>query len=506
MSRVQDREYHREGSVVFRKTAETYGGLSNMAPGFPLVVNGIQIRTSEALYQACRFPHLREVQQLVIEQVSPMAAKMRSKPFRKQSRPDWDRVRVDVMRWCLRLKLAQNWNKFSALLKSTGDSPIVEESTRDDFWGADPIDEGRLVGGNVLGRLLMELREQLIALADDSLQYVVPLQIPEFLLYGEPIGPVDARGSETSPVERQEPIHLSATSTDRQLELLLPPFDGADDSASPQVKPVDFVITDAIDDLEAGFPLRELLGLEYFQKYRHGYYKCRNDGWQIPPRNYFNLLQFLREIHEYRPEDARSFAKAFRTGAKDWRNSEATFAEIIVYRYYVRLVLEGLICSVRMGRHECDVIVERLDGSAAFLEVFSIKPELRESHAGEVVVNDIMTHTQNATASVRQKLLRKIHKQHQMTTPRDNYAVIELNEGSIAGDFAVLSSLSSGYKVRFDRTTMKAVDSGYDWTSSVFEDEALRNLKGVIFFDLGNYESRRFINNPFFVTPPQSQK
>ena len=176
------------------------------------------------------------------------------------------------------------------------------------------------------------------------------------------------------------------------------------------------------------------------------------------------MLQCLGDIHEYRPDDARSFAKSFKTGAKDWRNSEATFAEVIVYRYYVRLVYEGLVRSMRLGREECDVLVERLDGSTAFLEVFSIKPALKEPEPGGIVVNDIRTHTQDAMASVRQKLLRKIHEQHQMAKARDNYAVIELNDVSIAGSFAVLSSLSSGYKVTIDRTTMKAVDSGYDWT------------------------------------------
>jgi type I restriction enzyme S subunit len=35
---------------------------------------------------------------------------MRSKPFRKDSRPDWDAVRVKIMRWSLRVKLTQNWN------------------------------------------------------------------------------------------------------------------------------------------------------------------------------------------------------------------------------------------------------------------------------------------------------------------------------------------------------------------------------------------------------------
>jgi Holliday junction resolvase-like predicted endonuclease len=260
----------------------------------------------------------------------------------------------------------------------------------------------------------------------------------------------------------------------------------------------DFVVSDAITDVEQRFPLKELLALDYFQKYRHGYYRCQEEGWQRPPRNYYNLLQFLTEIHEHRADDAKTFAKAFRTGAADWRNSEAAFAEVIVCRYYVRLVYEGIIRSVQLGREECDIIVERLDGSTAFLEVFCIMPKLREPKAGEVVVNDIMTHTQESMASVRQKLLRKLREQNQMTKLRDNYAVIELNDVSIAGSFAVLSSLSSGYKVTIDRATMKTVGAGYDWSRSVFDDESTRHLKGIIHFDLGDYESRRFINNPFF--------
>jgi len=501
MSPLEVREYERETSVVFRKTAERFGGLSNMAPGFPLVVNGIHIRTSEALYQACRFPHLPDVQRLVIGQGSPMAAKMRSKPYRKQSRPDWDAVRVKVMRWCLRIKLAQNLEKFGALLKSTGDRPIVEESVKDDFWGAHPREDGRLVGGNVLGRLLMELRGELATRSEDALRHVVPPSIPDFLLYGEPVESLDTPDA-SDRGELDEPVGISKESIEQDLEPTMPLLAGAlSDSSDAGDEPNDVVVSDVITDLERRFPLSDLLALEYFHKYRHGYYRCKTEGWQIPPRNYFNLLQFLGDIHEYRPDDARSFAKAFKTGSKDWRNSEATFAEIIVYRHYVRLVYEGLVRCVRLGREECDIIVDRLDGSTAFLEVFSIKPALKEPRAGEVVLNDIKTHTQEAMASVRQKLLRKIREQHQMTKARDNYAVIELNDPSIAGRFAVLSSLSSGYKVTIDRTTMKAVDSGYDWTNSVFEDEALRHLKAVIFFDLGDYESRRFINNPFFATP-----
>ena len=193
----QTRTYDRARSVVFLKTNEAFGGLSNMAGGFPLHVQGTRIHTSEALYQACRFPHLPEIQRLIINQASPMTAKMKSKPHRKNSRSDWDRVRVKVMRWCLRVKLAQNWARFSELLLRTGDRPIVEESRRDDFWGAKPVDEQTLVGMNVLGRLLMELREAVKSQGPDPLLSVAPLDIPEFLLFGRPIGTVVGPGQIT---------------------------------------------------------------------------------------------------------------------------------------------------------------------------------------------------------------------------------------------------------------------------------------------------------------------
>ncbi|WP_243708124.1 NADAR domain-containing protein [Luteimonas arsenica] len=186
--RDQTRSYSRKESVVFLKTDEPFGGLSNMAGGYPIHVSGVRILTSEALYQVCRFPHLPDVQKMIVGQISPITAKMRSMPYRKDSRPDWEQVRVRIMRWSLRMKLANNWNTFSALLLRTGERPIVEESRKDDFWGAKVVDDGdTLVGMNVLGRLLMELREQVKQQGRDAALDVAPPDIPQFLLFGRPI-------------------------------------------------------------------------------------------------------------------------------------------------------------------------------------------------------------------------------------------------------------------------------------------------------------------------------
>jgi len=146
----ESRTYNRLECITFRKTAEKFGGLSNMAGGYLLNVNGVKILTSEALYQACRFPHLPEVQRLIIAERSPMTA------------------------------------------IETGDLPIVEDSRKDDFWGAKPEDEEILTGANVLGRLLMQVREQIKTGEITSETIVKPLPIQNFLLYGQEISSVSA--------------------------------------------------------------------------------------------------------------------------------------------------------------------------------------------------------------------------------------------------------------------------------------------------------------------------
>jgi len=183
----ETRTYSRGLAVTFRKTNERFGGFSNMAPGFPLEVGGSRIGSSEALYQACRFPHLPDVQQMILNERSPMTAKQRSKPFREDSRPDWDVVRIPVMTWCLKVKLAQHWRSFGDLLLETDDRPIVEDSRKDDYWGAKRAEDAdTLTGCNVLGRLLMELREELRT-TPGTLKIIEPVPVSDFLLLRRPI-------------------------------------------------------------------------------------------------------------------------------------------------------------------------------------------------------------------------------------------------------------------------------------------------------------------------------
>ena len=68
-------------------------------------------------------------------------------------RPDWEAVKLDVMRAALRAKFTQS-AALRALLASTGEHPLVQVKAGDAYWGTGP--DGR--GQNQLGALLMALR------------------------------------------------------------------------------------------------------------------------------------------------------------------------------------------------------------------------------------------------------------------------------------------------------------------------------------------------------------
>jgi len=184
--KISERTYNKNEVITFSKTTGKFGGLSNMAPGYSLFVNETNIANTEILYQACRFPLFPAIQEEIISVTNPMDAKEISRKYHQFTRQDWEIVKFDVMRWCLQIKLIQNFNKFSDLLLSTGSNTIVEFSTKDSTWGAVPVNKDQLKGKNALGRLLMEIRATHLK-SSVELEYIKPLNIPAFLLFDNPI-------------------------------------------------------------------------------------------------------------------------------------------------------------------------------------------------------------------------------------------------------------------------------------------------------------------------------
>lgn len=107
----------------------------------------------EMAYQAAKTTDPAE-QAWVLASPDPRTAKHRGYKVRK--RPGWERLRVKVMRSLLRAKFSRP--DLREALLATGDAGLVEGNTWGDrFWGQCPLG----VGENMLGRLLMELRDAL---------------------------------------------------------------------------------------------------------------------------------------------------------------------------------------------------------------------------------------------------------------------------------------------------------------------------------------------------------
>jgi ribA/ribD-fused uncharacterized protein len=176
------KKYEISECCVFNKVKEQWGKFSNMGNDHGVVVNGVRIRNTEALYQACRFPDYPDIQKEIIETHSGMGAKMCSRKYRtNHTRADWDEVRLDVMRYCVELKLYQNWGHLKPLLIETGDRQIVERSHKDQYWGTTFVknDNKFVEGENVLGEIWNDIKRDL-----DKYKVRPTHNIENFKLYG----------------------------------------------------------------------------------------------------------------------------------------------------------------------------------------------------------------------------------------------------------------------------------------------------------------------------------
>lgn len=154
--------------ISFTKTKLEHGWLGNMSP-YPLVFNGIEWRTSEALFQSLRFKD-KAIQEAIRVEKSPMSAKFVMKANKEHITTEPHSVKdVRNMKMCLKLKI-ETYPELKKLLLDTGDLVIIEDVTkRGDvggnlFWGAMLVENGdgfHWVGKNTLGKLWMEIRTEL---------------------------------------------------------------------------------------------------------------------------------------------------------------------------------------------------------------------------------------------------------------------------------------------------------------------------------------------------------
>jgi ribA/ribD-fused uncharacterized protein len=141
-------------TINFYHLNEPFGEFSNFAR-FPIRLRGKTWPTSEHFFQAQKFagtPREEEVRQAK----SPGEAARLGRDRKHRLRRDWESAKDDVMREAVRAKFSQH-AELRALLLATGDEVLVEHTENDSYWG----DGGDGSGKNMLGRILMEVREEL---------------------------------------------------------------------------------------------------------------------------------------------------------------------------------------------------------------------------------------------------------------------------------------------------------------------------------------------------------
>jgi ribA/ribD-fused uncharacterized protein len=139
--------------------SDEYGEFSNFA-AFPIVLDGKRWPTSEHYFQAQKFED-PAYQEKIRTTNSPMQAARLGRDRKQKLRRDWESVKVGVMRVAVVAKFIQH-EELRTLLLGTGDAKLVEHTENDSYWG----DGGDGSGKNMLGRILMEVREQLRSKAE----------------------------------------------------------------------------------------------------------------------------------------------------------------------------------------------------------------------------------------------------------------------------------------------------------------------------------------------------
>lgn len=143
---------------------QDYYVLSNFS-AFSLKWKGQRFDTSEAAYHWEKFLHVGSkrgpawrARNAILHSPSAHEAFKIAERNKEHRRPDWDNVKVDIMRGILRAKVKQHEYVRRKLLE-TGDRELVENSHRDKIWGWGPNRDGQ----NLLGKLWMEIRAELRA-------------------------------------------------------------------------------------------------------------------------------------------------------------------------------------------------------------------------------------------------------------------------------------------------------------------------------------------------------
>ena len=174
--------YPKSECVTIHKVEGEWGIFSNFART-PITIEGVTFNSSEHLFQLMKFKNPVVVSNIMNGITSngkkcyqiKKTVKSYEKEFRRE---DWGAMIIDAMKFCLMKKYEQSAD-FRAKLQESKGRFIVEDQTTmpkksPDAWGVKPS-EDNFEGPNLLGRLLMELRD------NGTLEYQLPADAFDFI-------------------------------------------------------------------------------------------------------------------------------------------------------------------------------------------------------------------------------------------------------------------------------------------------------------------------------------
>ena len=175
--------YPQDKVAVIRKAEEEWGILGNM-PKCAITVDGVEFPSSEHIFQIMKFSDTAARKELLADKSGFAMKKFTMKRLLKagaKCREDWEEHLLDIMKFALVKKYEQS-EFFRTELQRTAELGLFiaeDETSRQkgkpaDCWGV-VLQDGAYVGSNVLGRLLMELRD-----AGGKLEYRLPEEMTSF--------------------------------------------------------------------------------------------------------------------------------------------------------------------------------------------------------------------------------------------------------------------------------------------------------------------------------------
>ena len=163
--------YPADKTVAFCKVADEWGVLGNFA-ATPVVVGGVPFDCTEKLFQVMKFADTES--RKIVYSAKGQTIKMKAKHQEKVGviREDWGRSFIDAMKFCLVQKYQQSETFRTELERSKG-FYIVEQQVNPKrpagAYSAKLNDDSKTwAGPNIMGRLLMELRDK------GTLEYDLP--------------------------------------------------------------------------------------------------------------------------------------------------------------------------------------------------------------------------------------------------------------------------------------------------------------------------------------------